>query len=122
MAFQLDWEYDDAAGNNPLNKPGIFEFNLEFEFCPGTAPVLYLQSGDGDPGTSPEFTITQAECHSVDFYCDEAVPRGPTENEKAALDPWFLYEIERDAKLKRQIRETCVGLVDFDPDWDGLDD
>lgn len=122
MPFQLDWEYEDDAGINPLGKPGNFLFDIEFEFDPGCAPTFYTKNGDGDPGYPPSVTFTNTCCTSVDFFNDEAAPRIPTTAEKTVLDPWFLDELDRDAKLQRHVTDACEDLINFGPDCDDLDD
>lgn len=122
MPFQLDWEYEDDNGVNPLGKPGNLSFDIEFEFDPGAAPVLYLQNGDGDPGEPPSVTFTNACCTAVDFYNNGPAPRIPTVEEKETLEPWFLDELDRDARLQQRIKNACRDLVNFEADWDDLDD
>jgi hypothetical protein len=122
MAFQLDWEHEDHTGTNPLGKPGTLWFDIEFEFEPGSAPTFYTANGDGDPGYPPSVTFTNTCCTGVDFFNDEPVPRSPTAKEKAVLDQWFLDELYKNAKLRRHAEEACADLVDFEPDFDDVDD
>lgn len=116
MSFQLEWEYADDNGINPLGKQGNLLFDVEFEFDPGCAPTFYTANGDGDPGYPPSVTFTNACCTEVDFFNNEPVPRSPTVDEKAILDPWFLDELYKDAKLRRHVEDACADLVNFEVD------
>jgi hypothetical protein len=122
MAFQLAWDYEDHEGTNPLGKQGTLWFDIEFEFEPGSAPTFYTANGDGDPGYPPSVTFTNTCCTEVEFFEEERPSRPPTEEEKAVFDPWFLDELYKDAKLRQQVEAMCADLINFESEFDDVDD
>jgi len=122
MAFQLAWDYEDHEGTNPLGKQGNLWFDIEFEFAPGSAPTFYTATGDADPGYPPSVTFTAAHCTEVEFFEEKKPPRPPTEKEKIALDAWFLDELYENATLRQQGETMCADLINFESEFDDVDD
>lgn len=120
MTNWIQWDIDDEYGENPLGKPGSFEFRIAFDYDPGDPGYDYDYNGDGYPGHHPNATITGAECKILQL---EALPqRPPTEDEIKLLEKWFLALIDSDTKLCRQIEQCGLDQMCVEPDWDDWDD
>lgn len=121
----IQWEIEDADGDNPFGVPGEFEFNIEFDYDPGEPTILYTPNGDGSPGYPPQTSITGAQCTSFKLDGLHTEMQSPSREEDETISAWFMTLLDNDRKLKRQI-EAC-GLDQMyvgsdDDDWDDRDD
>ena len=113
MTNWIQWDIDDEHGENPLGKPGSFEFNVEFDYDPGEPSDTYFAE-------QPNATITGAECKILQL---EAAPkRQPTKDEIKMLEKWFLSLISIDGKLCQQIEQCGLDQMCVEPDYDDWDD
>lgn len=96
MSNWILWTIEDEHGENPLEKPGVFEFNVEFEYDPGEPYAYFAQQ--------PTATITEATCKV--FQLDTHLKQQPSNKERKQLDEWFLSLVATNDKLRQQI-EQC---------------
>lgn len=120
MTNWIQWAIDDEDGENPLGKPGEFEFNVAFDYDPGDPGYMYDANGDGYPGHPPNATITGAEC--IVIRLEELPQRPPTEKENKMLEDWFLNVLDHDKKLCQQIEACGLDQMCVEPDCDDWDD
>lgn len=121
MPCHLTWEHEDPDGHNWLGRAGTFEFEIDFEFEPGYAPVFFTNEEETRP-SAPKVTFLNTVCLRVHFDDDGETERLPTQEEEAVLERWFEQELANRSELKSTITEHCVNLVNFEADWDDLDD
>lgn len=120
MTNWIQWEIADDDAENPLGKPGQFEFNVAFDYDPGDPDCVYDASLSERASCSPAAVITGAECTHIKL--NAAPERAPTKEETPLLEDWFLAVINTDKKLRQQIEacgldQMCVE-PDYDDDWD----
>jgi hypothetical protein len=120
MTVWVSWEIEDEDGENPLEKPGEFDFNVELDYDPGDPGYQYDRNGDGYPGYPPKAVIVDAKCLAVRL---EKLPsRAPTVEETKMLAEWFLSILNDNKKLCRQIEECGLDQMCVEQDYDDWDD
>jgi hypothetical protein len=122
MTNWIQWEIDDADGENPFGVPGEFEFNVDFDYDPGDPVVMYTPNGDGSPGYPPHTSITGAQCTFFKLDGLHTQPQPPTHEEDVMICDWFMSLLDSDKKLRRQIEECGLDQMYVEPDYDDLDD
>jgi len=120
MTNWIPWDIDDDDGENPLGKPGTFEFNVEFDYDPGDPGCRYDYNGDGYPSHDAHAIVTGAECKTIKL--EDLPQRPPTENEIKLLEDWFLSMLSKDNRLRRQIESCGLDQMCVEPDEDDWDD
>jgi len=115
MTSWINWEISDNDGTNPLEKPGDFEFRIEYDFEPGDPGCMYDSNGDGYPGHDASVTLTNAICEALQCVGDEK-KRAPTHEEAKALADWFWTELDRHPEIADQIQTFGLEQMSFEPE------
>jgi len=115
MTSWINWEISDNDGTNPLEKPGDFEFRIEYDFEPGDPGCMYDSNGDGYPGHDASVTLTNAICEALQCVGDEN-KRAPTHEEAKALADWFWTELDRHPEIADQIQTFGLEQMSFEPE------
>jgi hypothetical protein len=115
MTSWINLEISDNDGTNPLEKPGDFEFRIEYDFEPGDPGCMYDSNGDGYPGHDASVTLTDAICEALQCVGDEK-KRAPTHEEAKALADWFWTELDRHPEIADQIQTFGLEQMSFEPE------
>lgn len=120
MSSWVDWDIEEEYGENPLGKPGLFEFRVGYYIEPGCRGVMYTPNGDGYPGHAPSFVMEGVDC--VGMRLENESARRPTHNEQDSLCEWFQQYLDARPSEMKELENRAFEYSYLEPDYDDLDD
>lgn len=118
MTSWMPWTLTDDDGTNPLGETGAFDFDVEYEFDPGSPEWIASTHNEDYQNCPATVTLTHPRCTYVELATQPR--RKPTVEEIEALAEWFWTVLDSNPQICDDMKAFGVEQMSFTPDVDDL--